>query len=195
VLERDHHLSYPFVFDHGGRLYMIPETAQKGTVELYRCEEFPLRWKLEKVLLEGVRLVDATLHRGAEGWWMFANGAAGSSRVFDDELHIFHAQNLLGEWSPHARNPVKSDARCARPAGRLYWRGGTLYRPAQICAPLYGAGLSINRVLRLTPQEYAERQVERVLPDRAQGLLGLHTLNRAGELTVLDAFTRRRRFA
>ena len=195
VLERDHHLSYPYIFDHGGRRYMIPETGQKGTVELYRCEEFPLRWKLEKVLLEGVRLVDATLHRGSERWWMFANGAVGSSRVFDDELHIFHSEDLLGEWQPHARNPVKSDARCARPAGRLYWRGGALYRPAQICAPLYGAGLSINRVLRLTPQEYAERQVERVLPDRAQGLLGLHTLNRAGELTVVDALTRRRRLA
>lgn len=195
VLERDHHLSYPFVFEHEGGLYMIPETAQKGTVELYRCEEFPLRWRLEQTLLEGVRLVDATLHRGADRWWMFANGAPGASRSFDDELHLFHSESLLGEWRPHARNPVKSDARCTRPAGRLYWRGGALYRPAQICAPVYGAGLSINRVLRLTPQEYAERQIERVLPDRGRGLLGLHTVNRAGELTVVDAFTRRRRFA
>ena len=47
----------------------------------------------------------------------------------------------------------------------------------------------------LTPQEYAERQIERVFPDRGRGLLGLHTVNRAGELTVVDAFTRRRRFA
>ena len=195
VLERDHHLSYPFVFEHEDALYMIPETAQAGTVELYRCEEFPLRWRREKILIEGVRLADATLHRGAERWWMFANGAAGSSRVFDDELHIFYSESLLGEWRPHARNPVKSDARCTRPAGRLYWRGGALYRPAQICAPAYGAGLSINRVLRLTPHEYAERQVERVLPDHARGLLGLHTLNCAGELTVVDALTRRRRFA
>jgi len=83
--------------------------------------------------------------------------------------------------------------RCARPAGNLYWRDGKLYRPAQICVPRYGAGLSINRVLRLTPHSYAERQVERVLPDAAQGLLGLHTINRAGDLTVADAFTRRRR--
>jgi hypothetical protein len=60
--------------------------------------------------------------------------------------------------------------------------------------PRYGAGLSMNRVLRLTPQEYAERQVERILPPPGSGLLGIHTLNRAGELTVVDAFTRRRRF-
>jgi hypothetical protein len=194
VLERDYHLSYPFLVEQDGELYMIPETGRNRTVEAYRCVDFPVRWRLERVLLDGVRLVDATFHKGADRWWMFANAAAGGSRSFDDELHLFHAQNLLGEWKPHPRNPVKSDARCARPAGQLVWRNGALLRPAQICVPRYGAGLSMNRVLRLTPHEYAERQVERILPPPDSGLLGIHTLNRAGELTVVDAFTRRRRF-
>ena len=194
VLERDYHLSYPFLAEHDGQLYMIPETAQAGTVEVYRCVEFPLRWKLERVLMQGVRCVDATFHKGPDRWWMFANAAAPGSRMFDDELHLFHAESLLGDWQPHRRNPVKSDVRGARPAGQLYWHNGALYRPAQICAPLYGSGLSINRVLRMTPVDYAERQVERVLPSRADGLLGVHTINRAGDLTVVDAFSRRPRF-
>jgi len=194
VLERDYHLSYPFILEHDGQLYMVPETARRGTVELYRCIDFPLRWRLERVLMDGVRCVDATFHREGARWWMFANVAAGRSRMFDDELHLFHAEDLLGEWKPHPANPVKSDARCARPAGQLYRKDGALYRPAQVCVPLYGAGLSINRVVRLTPHEYVERQVARVLPSRAAGLLGLHTVNRAGDLTVVDAFTRTSRF-
>jgi hypothetical protein len=192
VLERDYHLSYPFLIEHKGRLYMIPETAQNGTVEAYRCVDFPARWQRETVLLEGVRLVDATFHRGADRWWMFAN-AASPEWSFNDELHLFHAEDLFGNWRPHARNPVKSDVRCARPAGNLYWRNGALYRPAQICTPRYGAGLSLNRVLRLTPHEYAERQVERVLPPPASGLLGIHTVNRCGDITVADAFIKRLR--
>jgi hypothetical protein len=194
VLERDYHLSYPFVVEHDGSLYMIPETAQNGTIEAYRCVDFPLTWRLERILVSGVHCVDATFHNGAGRWWMFANVAAAGSSVFDDELHVLHADRLLGEWQPHARNPVKSDARSARPAGKLYWHNGALYRPAQICAPLYGSGLSINRVMRLTTQDYAERQVERILPAEKEGLLGLHTVNRAGDLTVVDAFMRRRRF-
>jgi hypothetical protein len=194
VLERDYHLSYPFLVEQDGELYMIPESGRNRTVEVYRCVDFPLRWRLERVLLDGVRLVDATFHRGEDRWWMFANAAASGSRMFDDELHLFHAERLLGHWKPHPRNPVKSDARCARPAGQLIWRNGALLRPAQICVPRYGAGISMNRVLRLTPQHYAERQVERVLPAPESGLLGIHTVNRAGELTVVDAFTRRRRF-
>jgi hypothetical protein len=35
--------------------------------------------------------------------------------------------------------------------------------------------------------------VERLLADPAAGLFGLHTMNRAGDLTVVDAFARRRR--
>jgi hypothetical protein len=193
VLERDYHLSYPFLLEHEGVLYMIPESAQNRSVELYRCIDFPLRWRREKVLLDGVRCVDATFHRSADRWWMFANAAAGESRVFDDELHLFHAEHPFGDWKPHPRNPVKSDARCARPAGRLYQHNGSLYRPAQICVPRYGAGLSIQRVQRLTGNEYAERQVQRIVPAESGGILGLHTVNRAGPLTVIDAFARRLR--
>jgi hypothetical protein len=193
VLSRDYHLSYPFLFEHEGALYMVPESAENATVELWRCTDFPGRWRLERVLMEGVRLVDATLYRGADRWWMFANAAPGESRVFDDELHVFHAPRLGAEWVPHRKNPVKSDARASRPAGSLFWRNGVLHRPAQVCVPLYGAGISLQRVVRLTPHEYAERPVERLLPAGANGLLGLHTLNRAGHLTVVDAFTRRRR--
>lgn len=193
VLERDYHLSYPFLFEHDGRLYMIPETAEHRTVELWRCVDFPLDWRLECVLLDGVRLVDVTLHRAGERWWMFANCASGDSRLFDDELCLFSADRLAGPWQPHPRNPVKSDPRCSRPAGRLFVRHGELYRPAQICVPRYGAGLSIQRVVRLSAQEYAERPFERIVPAPASGLLGLHTLNHAGDLVVVDAFVRRGR--
>ena len=193
VLERDYHLSYPFLLEHDTALFMVPESAQNRTVEAYRCVDFPRHWRLEKVLLEGVRAVDATFHPAANRWWMFANVAAGQSRAFDDELHLFHAERFLGEWQPHVRNPVKSDVRSARPAGRLYSRDGILYRPAQICVPRYGSGLAIHRVERLTREEYVETQVERILPALGQSLLGIHTVNHAAGLTVVDAFTRRRR--
>jgi hypothetical protein len=193
VLERDYHLSYPFVFEHAGALYMIPESSRNRSVELWRCVDFPGKWQLECNLLEGVRLVDATLHRAGEQWWMFGNCAPGGSRIFDDELCLFSADRLTGEWRPHPRNPVKSDPRSSRPAGRLFMRDGVLYRPAQVCVPRYGAGLALHRVVRLSTQEYVERQVERVVPPPESGLLGLHTLNQARDLRVVDAFARRAR--
>jgi hypothetical protein len=192
VLERDYHLSYPFLIEDAGQLYMIPETAHNHTVEVYRCVEFPAKWKLERVLLKDIWAADATIHRAGDRVWMFASSGVDGGEV-NDELHLFSSDRLLGDWKPHRRNPVKSDVRNARPAGRLFTEGGELYRPAQVCAPIYGSGIAINRVTRLDDHDYAEEEVSRILPAGAGGLLGIHTLNRAGELTVTDAFVRRAR--
>ena len=53
VLEREYHLSYPFIFEWQGTYYMIPETAASRRIELYKCISFPLQWELEKILMEG----------------------------------------------------------------------------------------------------------------------------------------------
>ena len=195
VLERDYHLSYPFLVEDGGNLYMIPETAQNNTVEIYRCEEFPHRWTRERVLIDGVFCADATVFRRGgsnDRWWMFANSGSADAG-FDDELNLFSADRLLGDWTPHRANPVKSDVRSSRPAGRLFSRDGELYRPGQICAPLYGSGIALHRVTQLSRDGFAEEEARRIEP-RSQEILGMHTINRAGELSVTDTFARRRRF-
>ena len=89
---------------------------------------------------------------------------------------------------------MKSDARSARPAGKLFTQAGKLYRPAQICAPLYGSGVSINRVTHLSHDDFIEEEERRLVPAPESGLLGLHTINRAGDLSVVDVFARRSRF-
>ena len=193
VLERPYHLSYPFLIEDGGQLFMVPETGQNGTVELYRCLHFPDRWVLEKVLLQVPHAVDATLHKADGMWWMFVNVGTNDADVHD-ELHLYYADNLCGEWRPHRLNPIKSDVRSARPAGRLYERNGQLYRPSQIGAPLYGSGISINQVLKLSPEEYLEQEVERFVAPNADRIVGIHTFNRAGNLNVVDGFVRRKRW-
>lgn len=193
VLECDYHLSYPFLVESGGELYMVPETAQVNRIEAWRSVEFPHRWEREKVLIDNIRAVDATFCVEGGRAWMFAN-VAPEGACLDDELHLFHADHLLGDWTPHPMNPVKSDARASRPAGRMFRRDGVLHRPAQVCVPRYGAGLVIHRIDRLDPEGFHEELVETILPRRPQGLLGLHTLNRAGDLCVVDGFIQASRF-
>jgi hypothetical protein len=47
--------------------------------------------------------------------------------------------------------------------------------------------MSINRVTRLTPDDYEEEECARVLPDWDPRLIATHSLNRDGDLTVIDA--------
>jgi hypothetical protein len=187
VLERPYHLSYPFLFRHGGDEFMIPETSERGGVEVYRARGFPHGWELVEEMLPGVAAADVTLRQVGDRWWMFTDVAVAGTRLHNEELHIFHAPTPFGPWTPHRRNPVFSDARRSRPAGALIELDGVLYRPAQDSSVRYGGSMSINRVTRLTPDDYEEEACARVLPDWDPRLIATHSLNRDGDLTVIDA--------
>jgi hypothetical protein len=191
ALERPYHLSYPFVFEWQGSLYMLPESGENGTVEIYRCEAFPLRWRLHRVLLENVSAYDATLWRGGDRWWMFVNMAEPGADS-SDELHVYWSATPFGPWTAHRRNPVLSDVRCARPAGPLFSCGGKLYRPSQDCSVIYGHSVSINRVDVLREDEYRETAVERIVPGWRPDISRVHTFGRSKRLRVIDCMVGRK---
>ena len=191
VLERDYHLSYPFVFMWNGEYYMVPESAANKTVELYRAKTFPFVWELEKVLMTDVRAKDATLAEIDGTWWMFVSI---SEQSIPDELYLFSALSPLGPWTPHKRNPVKSDVRGSRPAGALFEWNGEVYRPAQDSSGRYGYAISINRVTQLDHEGFREEQVSSILPNWSKDLLATHTISIAGDLTVVDCLLKRSRW-
>jgi hypothetical protein len=203
VLETENHLSYPFLLDWKGETFMIPESARAGdnpadrgsrSVPVFRARRFPHDWVQDTVILEGLEVFDPTIAHIDGMWWLFCTQAEPGASTWD-ELHLFHGPTPFGPWAPHRRNPVKSDVRSARPAGRPYFQNGAWYRPAQNCSVRYGYALSINRIDRLTTSEYHETEVMRLLPDWAPDLIGTHTLNAAGGLSVTDGRMRRRKSA
>jgi hypothetical protein len=193
VLERDHHLSYPFVFAHDGGVYMIPETGEVGRIELHTAVELPARWRVERVLIDGLTAHDATLHAGDDGTlWLFVSIVEGPADA--GVLHVFSAPALDADWTPHPANPIVTDPGRARPAGRLFRRGGELIRPAQDGARRYGEAVVLNRVDVLTPTAYHETPVGRIEPDWMPGLVGTHTYTFDSRFEVLDGGRRVRRF-
>ena len=192
ALECPYHLSYPFVFEHGGQLYLIPDTWDECRVDLWRCRRFPGDWRLERTLLDDVHMGDPTLHRQDGKLWLFGTVSEARARA-NDELHIYVADALDGAWRPHPANPVVSDRRRARPAGRLFFRGGQLIRPAQDCGGSYGRAVVLNRVDELNERVYAETLVGRINGTELAGNRGTHTVNYAGGLEFLDGRILRRR--
>ena len=185
ALERPYHLSYPCVFKSAGEWYMTPETRERRTIELFRADRLPDRWTLAGVLVEDVDAVDPTILEHEGRFWLFANIAVdGASEM--DELCLFFADSLLTEWTPHPLNPVVSDVRRARPAGRVIARGDELFRPAQDCSVRYGGAVVFNRIDRLTMCEYSETPIARLEPSWLRGNLATHTFNSDGAYEVVD---------
>jgi hypothetical protein len=179
------HMSYPFLLQADKRMLCIPETSEAQEIALYESEHFPDRWAKVATLVAGVAIVDATLFRHGEHWWLAGSEVA--DKGANCELHLWHAPSITGPWSPHPANPVKVDVRSARPAGTPFVVDGTLYRPAQDCSRTYGGRVTINRVLTLTPLAFREEPFAFVDPD-TEGPYpdGLHTLSQVGNVTLID---------
>ena len=187
VLHRDYHLSYPAVFRWNDAWFMTPETSRNRTVELYRAVEFPWRWDLDTVLLSGLDAVDPTLFEHHGRWWLYANIASFGASL-NDELHLFWAESPRGPFIPHGSNPVVSDVRRSRPAGRPFVHDGNLYRPAQNCAIRYGHSISINRIDQLDIEQYREVPVGKILPSWLPGAIGTHTFNMSERYVITDGY-------
>lgn len=184
VLEHRVHLSYPFVLEDAGQMWMIPETSGAGTVELYRATRFPDAWALEEILLDGIEVNDATPFRHGGRWWL--SGTVRTDGSCSDSLHLWSADRLQGPWTPHARNPVLIDIASARPAGRVVQRDGRLIRPVQDGRQGYGAALALAEISRLDDDAFEQRVVSRLAAGTGWPGTRLHTLNRAGWLEVID---------
>jgi hypothetical protein len=178
------HASYPQLIEHDGDIYCIPETLAERRVQLFRAAPFPHRWIADSVLLDDFAGADATVCRHEDHWWLFVGNHDDQDEAI---LFVFYAADLRGPWLPHRANPVKCDLRSARPAGPFFLLDGALHRPTQDCSVAYGGAVVINRIDRLTPEEFAEHPVKRLAPaTRGPYPHGLHTLSGAGKVTLVD---------
>ncbi|MFM7243614.1 MAG: hypothetical protein ACKO40_05470 [Planctomycetaceae bacterium] len=166
ILDEPFHLSYPCVFEHGGDVWMVPETAQAEAVRLYRARRFPDDWEHVADLLAGEPFADATPFQHDGRWWMFVE----TSGAAHDTLRLFAAPDLPGPWEEHPRSPVvQCDAVRARPAGPVIASESRLVRLAQNCTPAYGTDVRGIEILTLTSRDYAERPM---VPHRLLGPSG-----------------------
>jgi len=94
ALEEPFHLSYPFIFEAEGSLYMCPETHQANDVRLYKCLEFPLRWQLHGTSKKDISAADTNIFALNGRWWMFTNVDTADIGDHASEPHIFFRGHL-----------------------------------------------------------------------------------------------------
>jgi hypothetical protein len=181
VLDRPYHLSYPCVFEVGGEVYMIPESREHGTVEMYRSTKFPDEWELAREFLE-VSAVDTTVWTEGGVYWFFVT--LRERRGGGLQLWLFSSRGILEDWQPHPANPISTDIRSSRGGGAIFREGELLMRPSQDCSGNYGRSFTLNEILVLNEREYRERPHETV--EAPHGMMGTHTYGRLEDVEVID---------
>lgn len=152
ALKEKFHISYPFIFEHKGKIYMSPETLGAKGVVLYEAVEFPLKWKAVKILVHGQH-ADPTILYYKNLWWLFTC----ETPYQYDSLSIYWATELDGDWKKHPLSPVYTKQKShSRPGGRIFDYQGELFRFFQNCENIYGEYLGVAKIIKLSPTEFEE---------------------------------------
>jgi hypothetical protein len=185
ILDFDYHLSYPQIVEEDGSLFLIPETYQNKRLEVYRCVQFPDKWELYSTAFEGEEVVDTTYFHDENGdTWLLLN----KGWTHEAELHIYKIDSLKFEnIVAHRNNPVLIDCRKARNGGAIFKYEHEYYRPSQINTHgVYGKGLHISKIKKLTLEEFEDEPVIAVEPNFIKGLIGMHHLHQIEGHFVFD---------
>ena len=187
--ETTSHLSYPFIYEADGDIYIVPESNMSGELYRLKCLSFPNKWEREEVLLNR-RLVDSTFfsYEGAE---YCLSTQIDDSLIFD-RLDLFYKSN--GQWLPCLHNPVKRDLASVRGAGKCFEQDSVWYRPSQDCSNGYGCALCLNAIDKINSNEYMEHCIKKLQPTEIQTntgvqYQGIHTYNRLKHIEVIDLKT------
>jgi len=186
VLREAWHLSYPFVFEHDGEIFMLPEASASGRLSLYRAVAFPLRWERVEAFDFPHAAVDATPLCLDGTWWLFWT-PPGSKDDRQSVLRVSTAGSLTGPWR-HLDLEWR-DRAGARPGGSPVVRGDEVWLPVQDCRGTYGRAVRWLRVAGLRqgcPVMVSGDVLEIPSALRASYPDGMHTLSGAGPYTLID---------
>ncbi len=190
VLIKDYHLSFPFIFEENGEVYIMPESCENKRLEIYKATDFPTSWELCTTAFEGELVADPVFHTDEKNQkWLFINKQKDQSSPMNSELHIYKIDSYeLRNLQPHNQNPVIIDARIARNGGKIIRSENKFYRPSQRNVEgIYGRALNINLIKKLNMYEYEEQVVRIYYPNFTKNLMAMHHLHQTNFGFVIDA--------
>ena len=164
VLQESFHLSYPWVFEKDGYIYMIPETCGDGSVRLDEAANSTLTefWFVKKILEQEpdddikISYSDSSIVERAGLYYLFTT----VNYKGVNQLLLFCSDNLMGPYQRHPQSPVCVSQKYGRNAGSFLEYKGELYRVAQDCEKRYGNNVHILKVNELSPTEYTEEVIK-----------------------------------
>lgn len=148
VLKELFHLSYPQVLSCDGAIYMLPESAQSGSIYLYEAQQFPHHWRRCHKLLDAPLRDPTLIKTDDQNYYIFAT-------TVDFKLKLYHSDSLKKQFTDTGI-VVTQDRRFSRGAGSFITLGNQIFRPSQDCSTTYGKSIFFQIVERILPNQYIE---------------------------------------
>lgn len=186
VLSEPFHMSYPNVFQYESEIYMIPETNEADQIRLYKAVRFPDEWKLDSILLSGLKAVDTSVYFNEDG------------SIFAETHDLVKMNNRLFklDWEKKTMEELPDTDRKyvdRRPGGNfISYKNGT-YHALQNCDQVYGKYLHMAKTEDFSENGLLENEIgtfsiQDVTLRKRKNYSRVHTFNRYGQIETVDLY-------
>lgn len=187
------HTSYPDVFKVSGMWYMIPETVDRKSIELYKAISFPYEWEKVADLIQEVNAVDTTTFCFNDKVFVFVYEENKTKNILSIAELDLNKLNLKNK-----QIVMEYKAKIGRPGGKILYRNGRMFRPTQYGVNHYGESLIVKEFLyngknfSYTEKDAFKIQSKDIFPEKiTNNLIGLHTYNSSDEYEIVDVLKKK----
>ncbi len=135
VLEEPYHLSYPYVFEWNDNFFMIPESSQNNSIDLFMSKDFPYRWEKKCRLLSG-NFVDTSLYYVKEDKFNFITYDMNKNELVEGILNMNNKELSI-------KSRREDSQYLLRPGGNFFYFENKLCHAVQNNQFFYGQNLRI----------------------------------------------------
>lgn len=176
LLDLPHHLSFPAIWRKDGHVYIYPESAKSGKLDMYEYDACKEELTFVKTICDDVV------------WDSYISEAFGEPLMFtsahnDKILDVYRLDKKRDMFVQYLQIP--SDSKNSRMGGAVFKYNGQYYYPAQNCEKVYGGSIDIKR-LKMGSEKLEVEYVKHLESPHPKYTLGMHTLNEYKGVVVID---------
>ena len=176
LLELPTHLSFPAIWRKDGHIYVYPESAKSGKLDMYEYRSETEELAFVKTICDDV-VWDSYITEAFDEPLMF------TAAHDDDQLDIYRWNDKKKRFVPEF--VVLSDKPNSRLGGAVFEYKGEYYYPAQDCSRSYGGSIDIKRI-KVESGEWKVESVKHLESPHPKYRAGFHTLNEYRNFVVVD---------
>ena len=190
VIEENYHMSFPMVFKWNDGIYMIPETSENHSVNLYQCTGFPYQWKLVSSFHTDRLIVDSVIIGSTDDTLTLLASESSPENPLYVRFVRYTISCLNGSYAitfePADSSVYTLDQRMG---GNPMLIRDSLYYVTQTSTDIdYGVSVSLSLLKdhRVSPVQTLDRDTVDIQGIRMRDVIGIHTYSKGIQYEVID---------
>lgn len=176
LLEKNTHLSFPAILRRNGHMYVYPESAQSGKLDMYEYHQNVESLTFYKTICDDI-VWDSWITE------FFGKPLLFTTAKNNYQLDIYCWDTKIKRYVPCMQIP--SEKPNSRLGGAIFEYEQEYYYPAQDCSRNYGSAIDIKRI-NYSEGKFELSVIKHLTLSHPNYQLGMHTLNEYKGVVVID---------